>query len=78
MNIRKATAIDTTLFRLGFHENADLLNNNINIHEVNGKTMLLRELDLHAPWDTPIMADLVNTQECTSLIDRRNNKEEHA
>ncbi|MCT1880174.1 hypothetical protein M3C26_05125 [Kocuria rhizophila] len=56
----------------------DLLNSNINTHEVIGKAMLLWELDLHAPWGTPIMADLVDTQEPTPLIDRRNNKEEHA
>lgn len=55
----------------------DLLNSNINTHEVIGKAMLFCELATHARWDTPTMADLVNTEEPTPLIDRRNNKEEH-
>ncbi|MCC5673578.1 hypothetical protein JNE43_01845 [Kocuria rhizophila] len=55
-----------------------LLNSKINTHEVIDKAMPFCELATNAPWDTPTMADLVNTQEPTPLIDRRNNKEEHA
>lgn len=50
----------------------------ISTHEVTGRFILAHELAQHGEGDTPALADLVGTTESLPLIDRRNNKEEHA